>query len=198
MNKRSIEAIRKEEIINAFFKVVSEKGLAGASIRKIADTLGCNHGILRYYFGSKEELIMSAIDIMEKKYITQFQEGISKYDSSIDQLKYLLSYGFDKLGIQLSDAWVEIFVFSKTNPNISKTLHEFYKKVINNIENIIRIGIESGEFRDIDPSVTANTILGYLEGTFFLSVVNTDDTYFESVGKQFREMFLEYLLKKNE
>lgn len=199
MSRRSIEEIRKEEIIQAFLKVISEKGLASASIREIANTVGCNHGILRHYFGSKEGLIKSTVDFLTDKYMSAFHEGISKYDSCIAQIEYLFqAYSFERFGIELTRAWIEIFVFSKTNPNISKVLHEFYRKIKDGFANIITSGIESGEFRSIDPDVAANMILGWFEGTLFLIVVDRDNTPYELMYRQFSEMLLKYLVKNKE
>ncbi len=199
MSRRSIEEIRKEEIIHAFLKVISEKGLASASIREIANTVGCNHGILRHYFGSKEGLIKSTVDFLTDKYMSAFHEGISKYDSCIAQIEYLFqAYSFERFGIELTRSWIEIFVFSKTNSNISKVLHEFYRKIKAGFANIITRGIESGEFRSIDPDVAANMILGWLEGTLFLIVVDRDNTPYELMYRQFSEMLLKFLVKNKE
>ena len=199
MSRRSIEEIRKEEIIQAFLKVISEKGLASASIREIANTVGCNHGILRHYFGSKEGLIKSTVDFLTDKYMSAFHEGISKYDSCIAQIEYLFqAYSFERFGIELTRSWIEIFVFSKTNPNISKVLHEFYRKIKDGFANIITKGIESGEFRSIDPDVAANMILGWFEGTLFLIVVDRDNTPYELMYRQFSEMLLKFLVKNKE
>jgi len=62
MARKSIAEIRKEEIIEAFFKVVSEKGFAKATIREVANVAGCNHGMLHHYFENKEAIIESAVE----------------------------------------------------------------------------------------------------------------------------------------
>lgn len=198
MSRRSIEEIRKEEIMNAFLEVISEKGLANASIREIANTVGCNHGILRHYFGNKEGLIKCTVDFLMDEYVSRLQEDINKHDSCIAQIESAFqTYSFESFGADLTRAWIEIFVFSKTNPAISKVLHGFYRKLKDTFASIIRTGIEKGEFRPIDADVAANMILGWFEGTHFLMVVETEHVPYEQMYQQFCDMFLRYATKEN-
>jgi AcrR family transcriptional regulator len=194
MPRRSIEDIRKEEIISAFFKVIAEKGLAGASTREIATVAGCSHGILRHYFGNKDGLIQNAVDFLMDDYMAEFKRGAATHTSAMDQIKYLFEvFSVEKFDMELSRAWIEIFIFSKTHAAIAKTFQEFYRTVKGKIADIIRQGIEAGEFRSLDPTITANMIFSCLDGTLFLAVVDTDNTPFTAMNEQFSEMFAGFL-----
>ncbi len=53
----------QELILRTALREFSEKGFEGATARQIANRAGVNHGLLRYYFGSKEKLWRAAVDL---------------------------------------------------------------------------------------------------------------------------------------
>jgi TetR/AcrR family transcriptional regulator len=50
-------------ILHTALREFSEKGFDGATAREIASRAGVNHGLIRYYFGSKEKLWRAAVDL---------------------------------------------------------------------------------------------------------------------------------------
>jgi AcrR family transcriptional regulator len=50
-------------ILQAALEAFTEKGFDGASTREIASRVGVNHGLIPYYFGSKEKLWKAAVDL---------------------------------------------------------------------------------------------------------------------------------------
>jgi len=50
-------------ILYTALREFSEKGFDGATAREIANRAGVNHGLIRYYFGSKEKLWRAAVDL---------------------------------------------------------------------------------------------------------------------------------------
>lgn len=65
--------VRREEIARAFFRVVLEKGIEGATTREIAREAGVSLGVLAHYFGDKDRLISAAFDVL----VAQFTRRLS-------------------------------------------------------------------------------------------------------------------------
>ncbi len=55
-------AERREAVARAARAVIARDGLDGASVRRVAEQLGSSTTAVTHYFGSREELIMAAID----------------------------------------------------------------------------------------------------------------------------------------
>lgn len=53
----------REHIVVAALQAFTEKGFDGASTREIARRAGVNHGLIPYYFGTKQRLWQSAVDL---------------------------------------------------------------------------------------------------------------------------------------
>ncbi|MFT4152031.1 MAG: TetR family transcriptional regulator [Paracoccaceae bacterium] len=58
--RRETEEARRDALITAALDLVSEGGVAAATVRAIADRAGVTPGLIRHYFVSKEELIRAA------------------------------------------------------------------------------------------------------------------------------------------
>jgi TetR/AcrR family transcriptional repressor of bet genes len=52
---------RRAEIIEASWQVIAAEGLAGLSMRKIADAAGCTTGRLTHHFANREEIVLAAL-----------------------------------------------------------------------------------------------------------------------------------------
>jgi len=52
---------RRAEIIEASWQVIAAEGLAGLSMRKIADAAGCTPGRLVHHFADREEIVLAAL-----------------------------------------------------------------------------------------------------------------------------------------
>ena len=198
MGRKSIAEIRKEEIIEAFFKVVSEKGFSKATIREIAHVAGCNHGMLHHYFANKEAIIEAAVDYVMTAYRAELLEGLSHHESAADRIRFLVSWfcDLDRFNLEFSRAWMEFWVLSKTETSVAVALQECYRDIRNIFAEIIRDGINRGEFRKVDATVTANVILASLEGSTMLWVVDPEETPVEATGKQTEEMIADFLAKR--
>jgi AcrR family transcriptional regulator len=197
MPRRTIAEIRKEEIIKAFFKVVSESGVAKATIRKVATAAGCNRGILHHYFGGKEEIIKGAVDYVLTAYKAELLEGLSECDSAMSRIKYLMSWFFDlcRFDREFSRAWMEFVNLSKHDPAVSAGIRACYAEMKGIFGKTIREGIRGGEFRKLNPVVAANVIMAYLEGTTLLWVVDAEKTPIKDMEKQIEDMITTYLRK---
>jgi AcrR family transcriptional regulator len=52
----------REKIVEAALEVFADKGFDASSTREIASRVGVNHGLIPYYFGSKQKLWRAAVD----------------------------------------------------------------------------------------------------------------------------------------
>jgi len=54
---------RREEIVDAVWRVITRDGIAAATTRAIADEAGCSNGVLSHYFADKTALLHAALDL---------------------------------------------------------------------------------------------------------------------------------------
>lgn len=59
--RTSIEQIRRRDLIEAAYQCFLEHGLNGMTMARIGEQAGMSHGIVNYYFKSKDELILAVV-----------------------------------------------------------------------------------------------------------------------------------------
>ncbi len=199
MGRKSIAHIRRKEIIEGFFQIVAEKGFANASIREITLAAGASTGVLHHYFVNKEAMVLGVMDHVLKTYMAEYNDGLGDHQSAREQLEYFFSWflDLDRFDMEFSRAWMEFWALSKTNTAISEAMTNCYGQIVELLAQIIRIGIESGEFAEVDPRLTANVILSSLEGITLLWVVSPEATPVEAMNEKIAEIYLDYLRPKN-
>jgi len=197
MARRKIAEIRREEMIEAFYTVVAEKGFAKATIREVAKRAECSYGVLNYHFANKEELVLSFMDHVLETFSAELRDGLATLDTATERFHFMFSYFCDlsRFSLDFSRVWLECWALANSNPAISERLNRSYNDVKRIISEIVKEGIRMGEFRNVDPTIAANLILSTLEGVTMLWVVNTQDTPVETINKHLPEFCLNYLKK---
>src|SRR3981081_3285893 len=61
LGKRAGREIRQRELLDTVYRVVSEFGIDGASMRQIATRAKVSTGTINYHFENKEKLVMAAL-----------------------------------------------------------------------------------------------------------------------------------------
>ncbi len=72
--KRSARAGAEEALLDAAERLLVEVGHAGITTRKLADEAGVNHGLVHYYFGSNENLLIKALERFTGRLIARQRE----------------------------------------------------------------------------------------------------------------------------
>lgn len=78
---RATEAERRHDLIEATLDCISEAGLEGATVRRIADKAGVTAGLIRHYFASKETILQEAYKVV----IARLTEKAKNLDGSPEQ-----------------------------------------------------------------------------------------------------------------
>ncbi|MGG1618868.1 TetR/AcrR family transcriptional regulator [Paenibacillus sp. NRS-1782] len=96
MNHADKKQQTKEKILHAALEFIKKEGFEAVTIRKIADLSTTNISLVNYYFGSKENLLSEAIEVI----LSGFQHTFSILDHTAippqDRLKQFL---FDYLQV---------------------------------------------------------------------------------------------------
>lgn len=175
--KRLDPETRSELILDEALRLFAERHHSNVTMRDIADACGINQALIYYYYESKEQLYALALG------------------HAIDQL----NVGYEALRLGAGDpraeimAWLEMhitiapllvrmtklmadYATSKAGgPEAGKRIEAFYAREQSLIEDCIRRGVASGQFRDVDVARTARTVSLQLDGIFYATGSRADD-----------------------
>lgn len=143
-------------------KLFGQKGFEGTSVREIASGADVNPAMISYYFGSKEKLFEKLVEhkasflkgvfaeLVNNRSISQIEKLFIIIDSYIDRMFQSPQF-HHLLHRELS---------LERRPQMKNAISEILLRNFVSIRKIIQDGIESGEFKAIDPELTIASILG--------------------------------------
>src|SRR5918911_4454076 len=156
---RRLPEERPRQILEAALEVFGERGLAGARLDDIAKRPGVSKGTIYLYFPSKEALFVEVIREMVIANIER-QAGRLGTGTPTEQLR---DY------VRAIWGYVRSPAFPTVHRLITAELHHFPDLVrffteevgartIRVLADILRSGVESGEFRPLDAEATARML----------------------------------------
>ena len=110
---RSIRAANVEAFLDAAEQLLIREGAGGISTRRLAEEAGQNHGLVHYYFGSVDELLLQALErftgrVLERQR-TMYESDApfaEKWRTAVAYIEEDLASGYPKLWAELEAlAW---------------------------------------------------------------------------------------------
>lgn len=125
MARPSVADERREQIISATLRTISERGISGTTLDRIADTAGMSRGHVRHFAGNRDRLLLDAARAFyadETGEPAILPAGIQDLDAALDYL-----FGEEFASSSAENAIVLAFVeLARTTPEIAETLAAAY------------------------------------------------------------------------
>lgn len=161
---------RHREILYAAARVITERGLAETRIADIAAQAGVSPGLILYYFDSKDRLLAEALSFSNDQFYLRTSREIRRLPSAREQLRrlidlsvpgYLPEFGrLDEWAL-----WIEVWVRALRDVSMAKEREALDERWRSQIADIVRGGVESGEFDgDADPDEFALRLASLMDG----------------------------------
>jgi TetR/AcrR family transcriptional regulator len=120
-HKTPARSAAEEELLDAAERLLVDVGYAGITTRRLAEEASVNHGLVHYYFGSNENLLVRALERFTERLIDRQRELYAADAPFIEKwrtaMRYLLS---DDLSYQ--KAWLELQALAWNNPGLKTRL----------------------------------------------------------------------------
>ena len=166
MKKLDLKDRRKEQIMSAALSVVVAKGYDQSRMDDIVEKSQLSKGAIYWYYKSKEEVYLSLVDYWFVQYSSGVVDTLQQQESASDQLKALFDFfieQFDKNPTTFK-LLVEFWRLAGLNPDFNAKLQQIYSDFLEYIIEIIKVGVANGEFKNVEPRITALSILINIEG----------------------------------
>jgi TetR/AcrR family transcriptional regulator, cholesterol catabolism regulator len=157
---------RRESIIDASARVFARNGYHATGINELCEANGLGKGALYHYIGSKEELLAAIHD----RVMDEVMQGADRVDaeggSPSQQLAMLGRELLDVIHRYPDHVWVFLHEFPALTGERADQFHERRREYERRVEAVLRAGVDSGEFRELEPRLTAMAWLGMHNYTY--------------------------------
>lgn len=157
---------RRDEIVRAALRLILKVGYNQVTLADIAEQVGVSKGLISYYFPKKEDVFTAVLEQIVERLTTDF-ENFSRADASaLEKMKMIFNnlFGNEKRARRYYTVVIDYLAQAIRERQVQEYTELIYDSYRRYMESIIVEGIESGEFRDVDPRRTASIVLGMMEG----------------------------------
>jgi AcrR family transcriptional regulator len=161
----------REEILSAAEKVFAAKGFFTTTMNDIAREAEFGTGTLYKYFKSKEDLYFTLIDEKVEEVNRLVKAELTQKISAVERIKKVLRLQFEF--IERNRDFFRIYISERNRfewtvkDDLGRGIHEKMVTYIDILAEVIRQGIEEGEFRTLNPMDLAHALVGIVNSFVF-------------------------------
>jgi len=174
--RQDVSQERRAQILEAAIQVFARKGFDQARMDDLAAEAGLSKGALYWYFKSKDEIILALIgrvfqpDLLQLEALTTSKvsavEGIRRFtDGAIRDLR-------DRMR-RMPVAYEYLALAFRSRP-VQRALKGYLGHYLDTLTPLVQRGINTGEFRRVEPPEVALAAGAIIEGTLMLWVYDKE------------------------
>ena len=138
--RRELSGEKVQRIVDAMRHCVAERGIAGATFEQVSGEAGVSRGLLHYYFGTKERLLIEVLRNDAETRIAMLDEPLAAAKTVDDVIAVLVS-GAEEVLREDPGFYVilyELFTAGRQNPEIQAELAELYHRSRRHVAGVLR------------------------------------------------------------
>jgi AcrR family transcriptional regulator len=159
--QRELSGEKARRIVEAMRSSVARRGISGSTFEHVAREAGVSRGLLHYYFGTKEQLLVEVVRRDTEHRITRLDEPLAKAGSGEEILQVLVADLLDSIQND-PGFWVllfDLFTAGRRNPEIEREIAELFNRTRNHVVEIFEAKASEGVLK---LRFDANSVVGLL------------------------------------
>jgi AcrR family transcriptional regulator len=140
--------VKAARIVDAMRASVAEHGIAGSTFDRVAREAGVSRGLLHYYFGSKERLLVEVVRREAEVRGRSLDQAVAEA-SGADELIHALVRNLEEIlgeGQSAMVTFYELLTLGQRNAEIAAELAELARRMRTRLAEALRAGREAGVF----------------------------------------------------
>jgi AcrR family transcriptional regulator len=119
--KTAARAAAEEALLDAAERLLIDVGYAGITTRRLAEQAGINHGLVHYYFGSNENLLVRALERFTSRLIARQRDLYAARLPFADKWRTAMRYLVSE-DVSYQKIWLELQALAWNNPDLKARL----------------------------------------------------------------------------
>jgi AcrR family transcriptional regulator len=157
---------RRQAIVDTSAHLFARNGYHATGITELCEANDLGKGALYHYIGSKEELLVAIHDRVMDEVMGGADRVAASGGSPSAQLAMLGDELLDIIDRYPDHVWVFLHEFHVLTGDNAKQFSGRRREYERRVEAILQAGIDTGEFRDVDPWLAARAWLGMHNYTY--------------------------------
>jgi AcrR family transcriptional regulator len=163
-----VHAVKRDAFVDVAQRLIQTKGYESFSIQEVIDEVGASKGAFYHYFGSKGDLLEAVVERMADAATAAWQPVLTAPGLTAAQrlegvflTVAALKAAQKELVLAILDAWL-----SDDNAIVRDKLRGLVAaRMTPLLIELVREGVDDGEFTPSDPDATARVLISIIQGT---------------------------------
>ncbi len=137
--KRELSGDKAQRIVDAMRASVAARGIAGSTFEHVAGEAGVSRGLLHYYFGTKERLLVEVVRSDTELRLARLDEPLAVASTADDVIDVLVSNLLDTIENEpgVFVLLFEVFSAGRRNEEIGREVADLFRRTRDNIATVL-------------------------------------------------------------
>jgi AcrR family transcriptional regulator len=139
VKERELSGDKAQRIVDAMRTSVAQRGAAGSTFEHVAREAGVSRGLLHYYFGTKERLLVEVVRRDAELRITRLDEMLGEAKTVDHVLAVLVSSLTDMIDNEPGFFLLlyELFSAGRRNPDIQREVGQLFERTRSHVGEVL-------------------------------------------------------------
>ena len=152
---------RYNDILDTFTRHIAEIGYDGVNFGLVAKELGVSKGTIVHHFGTKDRILAALHESYMTRRLAELDYMLNKLEDPAEQLAaalhaFLIYHEVDRAATVAFQREVVRLADQESMAKGAELRQEYFTR----FRNVIQVGIDTGVFRKVDPTVDALLMFG--------------------------------------
>jgi AcrR family transcriptional regulator len=192
--------MRKREILKHFRQVLVKEGIEGASMAKIASSMGIHPSLLVHYFKTKDDMIVELVDYILEQYEKLVKKRTNDVSDPHKRLNALLEMVFDVDWISQIDTreFNACYYLALRNARVMQRLRKMYNFFRETLSGELGRYMDMGIIPKGDPEKSAEIIILCVEGLSLYRNIRGGEKKYHELGRDLKNLVMDMLRRNND
>ena len=160
----------RERILEAACELIASDGIDDVRIARVARRAGASTALVHHNFSTREELLEQALlhsfSLAAEERFGDEASAVVGAASAANALRHAIRTSLPEAGEPERQwlLWVELWLRAVRDPKLQPVAAALYARYRSWLAQVIRAGVESGEFDPVDPQEIADHAMALLDG----------------------------------
>src|SRR4029077_4035040 len=138
--ERELSGDKAQRIVDAMRASVAQRGAAGSTFEHVAREAGVSRGLLHYYFGTKERLLVEVVRRDAEIRIARLDEPLAKAETVDDVIDVLVASLMDLIENEPAFFLLlyELFSAGRLNPDIQHEVGQLFELTRSHVAEVLK------------------------------------------------------------
>lgn len=162
----SIRDLRRQQIVRAARRIVSEEGLEALTIGTLESRLSFSRGVITYHFANKDEIVVAVLDSAIEEIDAATRAELREQASTEEKVCAVLKATIEGFVSHTEATRILISFWGRipSSPEIQKINARLYASYRKEAARLVRAGRKTGELGDVPPDAIAALLVGIVIG----------------------------------